>query len=78
MTILKKLFLLYLIFMVSGCALFPVEPDEDIVAKIDPSSAQSILQKHCPTCNESGVRLIVCRQRNVCQSRYFLRDTFDL
>jgi methyl-accepting chemotaxis protein len=22
--------------------------------------------------------LAVCRQRNVCQSRYFLRDTFDL
>jgi hypothetical protein len=53
----KKIFLLYLIFMVSGCALFPVEPDQSEIAKIDPTMAKTILQRSCPTCNDSTVRL---------------------
>jgi len=65
---LKKLFLLCMIIgSLSGCALFPVEPDEDVVAKIDPVTAQSILQKHCPTCSETGVQLN-------CPADYFIEQ----
>ena len=41
----------------SGCAMFPVEPDEDEVGRIDPATAKAILQASCPTCNDTGVIL---------------------
>jgi len=44
-------------FVMSGCALFPVEPDQEAVARIDSATAKIILQANCPTCNDSTVRL---------------------
>lgn len=49
----------------SGCALFPVAPDEDAVSQIDPATAKAILQANCSACEETSVWL-------TCDDDYFI------
>jgi|GEM_PF-3581982 len=65
MLTLKRLFLFYLIFAMSGCGIIPLSPDSEVLQNLDPAMAKSILQANCPTCNNSTIGLS-------CDNGYFI------